>query len=94
VNRRIEAHSSRTPWSLYSLDDLEFARRSLAGYGKGAVAATGKGIPVEPRGIDASTNRQRGNHFAIVRVHDDQLLRLPTPNEQTVSRRIHRHADR
>ena len=94
MSRWIEAHSSRTPRSLYSLDYLESARRSLAGYGKGAVAATGKGIPVEPRGIDASTNRQRGNHFAIVRVHDDQFLRLPTSNEQTVSHHIHRHADR
>ena len=94
MSRRIDAHSSRTPGSLYGLDYLKLARCSLAGDGKGSVSATSEGIPIELRGIDASTDRQRGNDFAIVRVHDDQLLRLPTSDKQTVSRHIHRHADR
>jgi len=73
---------------------MESSRHGLAGDGKGTVAATGKGVAVEFRGVYASANREIGKNLAIIRTHDDQLLRLSTPDEQAASHRIHRHTNR
>jgi len=54
MSRRIDTHGSRTPWSLDRLHDMEFSRHGLAGDGKGTVAATGKGVAVEFRGVYAT----------------------------------------
>jgi hypothetical protein len=94
VGRRIDTHGARAPWSVHGLDDLKFPRRRLPGNGQGTVTATGKSGTVEPRGVDASTNREIGKDLAIIRAHDDQLLRLSTTDEQAASREIHGHADR
>ena len=94
MGRRIDTHGARAPGSLHGLNDLEFPRRRLPGNGQGAVTATGKSVTVELRGVDASTNREIGKDLAIIRAHDDQLLRLSTTDEQAASREIHRHADR
>jgi hypothetical protein len=51
---RIDTHGSRPPWSLDRLHDMEFSRHGLAGDGKGTVAATGKGVAVEFRGVYAT----------------------------------------
>ena len=94
MGRRIDAHGSRAPGSLDGLDDLKFARRCLPDHGQSAVAATGKNVTVEFRGIHAGANREVGEDLAIVGIHDDQLLRLSTPDKQASSRDVHGHADR
>src|SRR5437879_10203051 len=80
---RIDTHRSCTPRSLYSLDDFEFARCGLAGHGKRAVAATGKGVAIKFGGVDAGANRQIGKNLSIIGTHDEQLLRPSRTEEAT-----------
>ena len=94
MGRRIDPHGSRTPRSLHGLDDLEFTRRRLPDNGQSAVAATGKNVTVEFRGVHTSANREVGQDLAIIGIHDDQLLRLSTPDKQAALRKVHGHADR
>ena len=89
MGRRIDPHGSRAPWSLDGLDDLECSRRRLPDDGQGAVAATGKNVTVEFRGVNTSANREVGQDLAIIGIHDDQLLRLSASDKQTASRKVH-----
>ena len=93
MSRRIDTHGSRTPWGLHGLNDLESSWRRLTDNRQGAVAATGKRLTVELGGVHAGPNREIGEDLAIIRSHDDQLLRLSAPDEQAALRDIHRHAD-
>ena len=94
VRLRIDAHRPGPRSRVDGLDDLELARRGFAGDGQGAVPATGKGIAVELRGVDARANRQIGQDLAVIAAHDDELLRFPATDEEAMMHYVHRHADR
>src|ERR1039457_898745 len=94
MRRRINPHGPRATGSLDGLDYLEFTRRWLPDNSQSAVAATGKNVTGEFRGVHTSANRELGQDLAIIGIHDDQLLRLSTPDKQASLRDVHGHADR